>query len=230
MEQEKNQELTQELTQEQETNQEQKKGDKSFRFGMPLLILAIIVGAFLYTRTLVDPDISVDGKKIDIHMTVQELLDAGFAIDDSIVGNGDLDVTKEPDIPGESYTSEFYYLYTKDQNGYYEYANIVFHVFNKDVNSVEFKNSKVYAYRFDPSCQLSKASVLINDINFVGMSKEEAIAAFEDLGVKFDKNKKQEFINGDRAFLSGKSGSYSFIIETDVDKVTVTNIEIKLDL
>lgn len=62
------------------------------------------------------------------------------------------------------------------------------------------------------------------------MSKEEAIAAFEGLGVKYDKAEKDEFIKGDRHFISGQSGSYSFIIETDLDGGVITNIEIKLDL
>lgn len=163
-------------------------------------------------------------------MTVQELIDAGFVVDDSMSGRGDMNIDNQPKIPGESYTSKFYYLFVPDEYGYYKYANIVFHVYNKSVNAVEFKDSKVYAYRYDPSYALSGASVLINDIDFTDMNKEEAISAFEELVIKFDSDEKEEFMNNERHIIFGESGDYSYIIETDYDGETITNIEVNLDI
>ena len=208
--------------------EKQKKSNKLFDVFLFILIAGVIAGVYLYSQfILVKPSVKIDGTELKVNMTVQELVDAGFAIDDSIAGNGDMDLDAQPDIPGESYTSTFYYVYAKDANGYYKYTNIVFHVFNKDVNSVEFKNSQIYGYRYDPHYDNGEFSVLINDISFAGKSKEEAIAAFEELGVKYDSADKDEFLNGDRNIIFGKSGDFSYVIETDYNEDIVTNIEVK---
>lgn len=206
-----------------EKKQKQKKSNLLF----DVFLVILIVGAFFYIKGVVKPTVSINGTKLTVNMTVQELIDAGFAVDDSLAGRGDMNIEKQPKIPGESYSSAFYYLYVPNQHGYYEYANVVFQVFNKSVNSVEFKDSQVYAYRYDPGFKLSDASVLINDIDFAGVSKEDAILAMEELGVKFDKGEKEEFMNGDRHIIFGKSGDFSYIIETDYDGRSVTNIEVK---
>ena len=52
-------------------------------------------------------------------------------------------------------------------------------------------------------------------MNFVGMSKEDAVAAMEEMGIKFDANDKDEFLSGEINIVIGKSGETSFYIETD---------------
>ncbi len=209
----------------------QKKSNKLFDVFLVIMIIAIIGGVYFYSQyILVKPSVKINGTELKVNMTVQELIDAGFAIDDSIAGNGDLDVASEPDIPGESYTSTFYYVYAKDQNGFYKYTNIVFHVYNKDVNSAEFKDSQIYGYRYDPHYDNGEFSVVINDIEFAGKSKEDAIAAFEELGIKFDSADKEEFLKSERNIIFGKSGDFSYIIETDYSTDVVTNIEVKLNV
>lgn len=74
---------------------------------------------------------------------------------------------------------------------------------------------------------MSKATVLINGIDFAGLSKGEAIVALEELGVKFEAEDKEEFMNGESHIIFGKSGDYSYIIETDIHEDVVTNIEAK---
>lgn len=227
MEQEMKQEQVQ--AEKQETPKKQKKSKASY-IVTPLIIIAVIAGAFIYWKSLVKPCITVNGEEIKIHMTVQELVDAGYAIDDSIVGSGDLDISKVSDIPGESYSSKSYYLYVENEFGWYDYANISFRVYNKDVNSAEFKDCKVYSYQYDPSYRFNETSILINDIDFVGMDKEDAVLAFEELGVKFDADDKEEFLSGEATSIIGKSGSYHFYIVTDVDRVTITKIEIRYNV
>lgn len=206
----------------------QKKSNKLFDVFLVVLIVAVIVGVYVYSQyILVKPSVKINDTELKVNMTVQELVDLGFAIDDSIAGNGDMDLDAQPDIPGESYTSTFYYVYAKDSNGYYKYTNIVFHVFNKDVNSTEFRNSQIYGYRYDPHYDTGEFSVLINDIAFAGKSKEEALAAFEELGIKFESADKDEFMKGERNIIFGKSGDFSYIIEADYSTDIVTNIEVK---
>ncbi|MBE5881579.1 MAG: hypothetical protein E7289_04685 [Lachnospiraceae bacterium] len=217
------------MEQEKEVKQEQrqKKSNKLFEVLMLILFIGLGVGYFFYMKGMVKPVVSINGTELTVNMTVQELVDAGFTVDDSMSGRGDMDLDAQPQIPGESYTSTFYYVYAKDQNGYNEYANVVFHVFNKGVNSVDFKDSQIYAYRYDPSFEFSKASVLVNGIDFVGLSKEETVAALEELGVKFKAEDKEEFMNGESHIIFGKSGDYSYMIETDIHEDVVTNIESK---
>ncbi len=209
---------------------EKKQKSKSSNLLFIVFILILIVGAFFYFKGIVKPKVNVNGTTLTINMTVQELVDAGFAIDDSLRGSGDMDINMQPDMPGESYTSTFYYLYAPNEHGRYDYANVIFSVFNKGVNSVEFKDCQIYSYRYDPSFQLSDVPVLINDIDFANVTKEEAIAAIEELGVKFDKDDKEEFMNDERHIIFGHTGDYSFIIETDYTTGEVTNIEVKRDL
>ena len=214
---------------EKETKEmKQKKSNKLFDVFLVVLIAAVIVGVYVYSQyILVKPSVKINETELKVNMTVQELVDLGFAVDDSIAGNGDMDLDAQPDIPGESYTSTFYYVYAKDSNGYYKYTNIVFHVFNKDVNSTEFRNSQIYGYRYDPHYDTGEFSVLINDIAFAGKSKEESLAAFEELGIKFDSADKDEFMKGERNIIFGKSGDFSYIIEADYSTDVVTNIEVK---
>lgn len=209
-----------------EKKQKQKKSNRLFNVFLVILIICAVIGGYFYINGLVKPNVSVNGKTLTVNMTVQELVDAGFAVDDSLTGNGDMNLDNQPEIPGESYSSSFYYLYAPDQNGHYEYANVIFQVFNKSVNSVDFRNSQIYSYRYDPSFKLSDVSVLINDIDFANVNKEDAILAMEELGIKFDKDKKEEFMNGESIIIIGKSGEYSYIIETDMDGQVVNNIQV----
>ncbi len=220
MEQEK------ELKQEKEQEKKQKKSNKLFDVFLLILFIGVGVGAFFYLKGVVKPVVSINGTELTVGMTVQELVDAGFTVGDSISSGGNMNLDAQPQIPGESYTSTFYYVYTRDQ----QYANVVFHVYNKSVNSVDFKDSRIYAYRYDPSFTLSKASVQVNGIDFVGLSAEEAIAKLEELGIKFKAAEKEELISGERHIVFGDSGDYSYVIETDISDGSVTNIEAKLNV
>ncbi len=214
----------------QEPVQEPKKKKKNLGFDifLVLLILGIVVGGFIYSRGLVKAEATVNGVEVSANMTVQEVLDAGFAIDTSMSGRGDTDVKGYADIPGESYTSTFYYLFAKDAYGYYEYANIIIQLYNPDVNSADFKDCKIYAIQYDPSYNFSSAEILFVGVDFKGMNKEEAVAAMEEIGIKFDADDKAEFLGGEKGILIGKSGETSFYIETDYDGKTVNSVEVRL--
>ena len=220
----------QEAVQEQAQEPKKKKKNLGFDIFLVLLILGIVGGTFLYSRGLVKSEATVNGVEVSANMTVQEVLDAGFAIDTSMSGRGDTDVKGYADIPGESYTSTFYYLFAKDAYGYYEYANIIIQLYNPDVNSADFKDCKIYSLQYDPSYNFSSAEIIFVGVDFKGMNKEEAVAAMEEIGIKFDADDKAEFMNGEIGVLIGKSGETSFYIETDYDGKTVNKVEARLNV
>ena len=213
------------MEQEKELKQEQKKQKKSNKLSNFLFVLLLIglgVGYFFYMKGMVKPVVSINGTEVTVDMTVQELVSKGFSVGDSISGKGDMNLSAQPQIPGESYTSTFYYVY---KNG--EYTNVVFHVYNAGVNSVNLPDSKIYEFRYNPSDKSAKTSVLINGIDFSGLDKAESVAALEELGIKFKASDKDEFISGDKNIIFGDSGNYSYMLETDTEGNTVRNIEVK---
>lgn len=210
------------MEQEKELKQEkkQKKSNKLSNFLFVLLLIGLAVGYFFYMKGMVKPVVSINGTEVTVDMTVQELVDKGFSVGD--IESGNMNLSAQPQIPGESYTSTFYYVY---KNG--ESTNVIFHVYNAGVNSVNLPDSKIYEFRYYLRDKSGKASVLINGIDFAGLGKAESIAALEEQGIKFKASDKDEFMNGDMNIIFGDSGDYSYILETDTQGDTVTCIEVK---
>lgn len=208
------------MEQEKELKQKQKKSNKLSNFLFVLLLIGLAVGYFFYMKGMVKPVVSINGTEVTVDMTVQELVDKGFSVGD--IESGNMNLSAQPQIPGESYTSTFYYVY---KNG--ESTNVIFHVYNAGVNSVNLPDSKIYEFRYYPHDKSGKASVLINGIDFSGLGKAESIAALEELGIKFKTSDKDEFMNGDKNIIFGDSGNYSYTLETDTQGDAVTCIEVK---
>lgn len=201
---------------------EEKKNNKLFSIALSVVIIvgAIIAGINLMNQ--VKPEVTINGQTFNVGMTVQELVDAGFSVGISITGNGGLDLNSQPQVPGEKYSSTPYYIF-KDG----EYMNANFSVYNKNVNSCDFKDSRIYSFSFNTRFKSPDIELLVNGINVEGMEKEAALTAFEKLGVKFDADKKKEFLNGTRNFIIGKSGDYSFELETDDAKKVIEKVTAK---
>ena len=201
---------------------EKKKQNKLFNIVFSVVIVLIAVIAAINLLNQVKPEVSIDGQTLSVGMTVQELTDAGFSVGISMRGSGGLDLDAQPQVPGEKYSSTFYYIF-KDG----EYINVDFSVYNKSVNSCDFKDSRIYAFSFSSRFNSSDTEVSINGIDVGGMEKEDALLAFEKLGVKFDNDDKEEFLSGEYGFIIGKSGDYSFELETDDDKEVIESIRAK---
>ena len=201
---------------------EQKKKNKSFNliFGVIVVVVAII--AVINLKKQVKPEVSIDGQTLKVGMTVQDLVDAGFSVGISMSGSGGLNLDVQPQVPGEKYSSTPYYIF-KDG----EYTNVDFSVYNGNVNSCDFKDSKIYSFSFSSRFNFSNTEVLVNGIDIVGMEKEEAIAALEKLGVKFDKDDKEEFLSGEYGFIIGKAGDFSFELETDDANEVIESVRAK---
>ncbi len=201
---------------------DKKKQNKLFNivFGIGVVVVAVIAAIYLLNQ--VKPEVTIDGQTLGVGMTVQELTDAGFTVGISVKGRGDLDLDSQPQVPGETYSSTSYYIF-KDG----EYTNVDFSVYNKSVNSCDFQDSRIYAFSFSSRYSFSDTEVSVNGIDVGGMEKEEALLAFEKLGVKFDNDDKEEFLSGDYGFIIGKSGDYSFELEADDDDEVIESIRVK---
>ena len=189
-----------------------------------ILSVVIIVAAAIYAINMITqmkPEVSIDGEVLRTGMTVEDLAASGFSVGISMTGSGGLDLEVQPDVPAQTRSSKTYYIF-KDG----EYTNVSFGIYNNGKESCEFKDSRVCYYSCRFRFAFSDTEVLVNGIDVGGMDKEDAITAFEELGVKFDKDDKEEFLNSDYGFIIGKSGEYSFELETDDDKKTIESIRV----
>ena len=202
---------------------EEKKVDKKFSIGLGFLMVVVVVVAWLYSRSVVHPQVTINGKELHTGMTVGELVEEGLSISYSSSGKKALNIATEAKVPGEKYTTTPYYIMSKG-----EVTNVSFRVYNSDVNACSFRESKIYSFNYHAGNKFGEAEVLINGIDFGGMSKEEAVEAFEELGVKFDKDDKEEFLNGEKGILIGKSGDFYFTLESDYEKKVIEFVEVKL--
>lgn len=103
-----------------------------------------------------------------------------------------------------------------------------FSVCNTNVNSCDFKDSKIYTFHFNSRLNFSGIELLVNGINIDGMEKEDALSAFKKLGVKFDKEDKKKFLRGESRFIIGKSEDYSFELETYDANDAIESIRIRM--
>ena len=72
-----------------------------------------------------------------------------------------------------------------------------------------------------------KTILIVEPVENLAEEKEKALQEFENLGVKFDADDKQKFLNGDNGFIIGKSGNYSFELETDDAKKVIESVTVK---
>lgn len=201
---------------------EKKKQNKLFSVILSAVIIIVAAFAAIKMITQLKPEISVDGAILGIGMTVQELTEAGFSVGIKMSGNGGLNLDAQPQVPAQKYITDTFYLY-KDG----EYTNVSFRVYNNKKNSCDFKDSRVFSYSFNSRFNFSETKVLVNGIDVGGMDKEDALNAFEELGVKFDNAEKEEILSGEFGFIIGKSGEYSFELETDDAKKAIESITVK---
>lgn len=74
---------------------EQKKEDKKFRIGLGLLMVVVVIVAVLYSRSVVKPEVTINGKNLRTSMTVQDLVGEGFLVSLSSSGKGNLNIATE---------------------------------------------------------------------------------------------------------------------------------------
>ena len=89
---------------------------------------------------------------------------------------------------------------------------------------------KIYSFNYHAGNKFGEAEVLINGIDFGGMSKEEAKEALEKEPF-FSETPSfvcEEFLNGEKGILIGKSGDFYFTLESDYEKKVIEFVEVKL--
>ena len=67
--------------------------------------------------------------------------------------------------------------------------------------------------------------VTINGIDFSGMDKKEAVAAFEEKEMSFDEEKKEKFFNGESASLYVDSKDYFYILKEENGELYTIEVE-----
>jgi len=224
-------EQDQDLKQEQEQEQKQKKANKSFNIAFAIFVGIVIIIGVIYMLKLVKPEVTINGEKLKVGMKVQDLVDAGFSVGLTMNGGGGLNLDVQPKVPGESYSSKSYYIFAEDEYGRAEYTGVSFSVYNRNTNACDFEDSKIYRFDYMLGSKFEERDVLINGIDFTGMDKEDAIHAFEEKGVKFDKDEKEEFLSGKIGILIGKSGDYYFKLQEDYyinSQIGSVEVEIKV--
>lgn len=206
-----------------------KKREKLFGVFLCVVIVAVGAGMFIYNRLIGDmaPKVVINGVELSTDATVQEIVDAGFQIGLSSVGEAGLDIDKQMQIPGESYTSERYYIYVQNDYGLWECTDVSFSVYNASVNSVDFAKSKIYSYKYYTAGTAGTCKVTINGVDFKGMNQEEAVSAFEEAGISFGADDKEDFLTGELPSLYGKPKTYSYILTQDYEKINLEWVEVR---
>ena len=207
----------------------QKKKDKISFLLTFLVIVAVGAGMFIYNRSIgnVAPKVVIDGVELTTSMTVQDLVDAGFEIRLSSNSYTSLSVEGHEKIPGESYTSTIYYLFKETNNGVYRCTNVNFSVYNPSVNAADFAQSRVYRYVYYTDMSEDKFEVTINGVDFEGMTSEEAVAAFEETGLAFEEEDKQEFLSGEFSRLTGKPRDFYYRLSQDYEGMMLESVEVE---
>lgn len=193
--------------------------------GVIVVVAVIGYGVYMRMTGATAPKVVIDGKEFSTDDKVQDLLDAGFLISKDY-GKTACDTEKLADIEGKTYTSEWYYVGIKGEQDNYEYTGIKFSVYNTSVNSTSFNNSAIYEYIYEVDLEEKPCTVTVNGIDFSGMSKEEAVAAFEENKLSFDEDDKEEFLQSeDGVSLYGKPKNYFYILVQEEGKLSEVDVK-----
>lgn len=196
--------------------------------GVVVIVLAalLVYGIYLSNTKDLPPEIVIDGKEFSTGDTVQDLLDAGFLIGN--IEKDAYDVEKLEDIKGKTYSAEFYCIGKEGKKGAFEYTGVIVSLYNDSAVGCPFSQGKIYDFRYSTDPEDKTCDVTINGIDFSGMNKEEAVAAFEETGMPFEEDEKEDFFSGERGSLYADTKNYFYILD-DYDGELDT-IEVKKNL
>lgn len=187
------------------------------------LVLLLGYGVYLSLTKELPPEIVIDGKEFSTGDTIQDLLDAGF-----VIGNADrevYDVEQLEEIKGKTYSAEFFYVGKEGKKGEFEDTGIIVSLYNDSAVGCSFSQGKIYSFRYYLNSEDKSGKVTINGIDFSGMDKKEAVAAFEEKEMSFDEEKKEKFFNGESASLYVDSKDYFYILKEENGELYTIEVE-----
>lgn len=198
--------------------------EKRQKITMAIIVVAMILGAiYLFWEDFIGarPDVKIDGTKISMRSTVQDLLDAGFvlcSIDGKISNNGDASIKGK-----EIYNIDYYIgVPIEFSSAYCESSGVKITLANFDSSTKQLKDCAIYQMGYYPSLQKNSVEVLIGGENLKDANLDEWMDFFEKAEYPFKKTEMDEVRRGDRGLLLETKGRYKFEADIDYEHVDGT--------
>lgn len=183
-----------------------------------VVIVALIIfsGIYLFWEYFlgVKPDIKINGTKVSIGDSVQDLLDNGFVLCDF---NGkvrkDLDFT----LTGKQIYNTKYYIGVPYYSGgsYSHSTGVAITVANFNNSKKSFEDCTIYQMAYYPNSQDGGVEVLVNGEDLREASFDAWLEFLEEVGYPFKKADLDELRRGDKMLIFGKRGRYQFEVNAD---------------
>lgn len=191
-------------------------GKKSMITTVIIIIGVIAAGVYLFWDYFlgVKPDININGTKISIDNSVQDVYDAGFVLC-SVTGE-----IKEPSditVAAKEIYSTDYYIGIPHEGGvlYCDCSGVAITVANYGNSDKPLKDCTIYEITYHPGDQDDPATVLVNGEDLKDASIDEWVEFFEAVGYPFKKDDMDAFRRGDDPLLYGTRGKYKFEAGTE---------------
>lgn len=175
-----------------------------------------------------EPEVSIDGHSIKMKDTLQQVMDTDIAVMDnsgerlkSFSSFSSKEVKRDPFNLGLPRIPEY-------ENSSISGAGVSICLYNDSGKTAEAEDCRVFKISYTPDMneKKSEAPVLINGIDFDGMTAQEAIKAMEEAGYK---NKTDEG-KYDTLFFKGKDCLITIGCGRQDGDYYITDVDIELDI
>lgn len=185
------------------------------RYIIFFILLVIIIGAAYFMGVFKKanaPVATINGVNISIDDTIQTLLDNGLVL--SSIGGGTIDCS-EHTLGAMEYKYDGYEISINNPDGNNIDTNLVVTLYNPTNSKKTYNECKIAKFKYWADWyEEGDPAVTINDNNFKELSPEEALNAFEAMGVKVAEDDRTDFLNsGSGHFYKVQSG-YKYTLET----------------
>lgn len=176
-----------------------------------VVVLAICGIYYIWDNFMgIKPDVQINGTRISMRNTVQDLLDAGFVLcNDKGHVSKDLDWTVNAK---EVYNYDYYIgIPTKSGSDYCYCSGVKITVANFNNVKKDFKDCTILAITYYPGSQDDfGVEVLIHGEDLSEADFDTWVDFFEQTGYPFEKDELEGFRRGDRLSVYEKKGAYKY--------------------
>lgn len=217
-----------------ETNENEKVPNPKEKKGTITTVIIIIgviaAGIYLFWDYFlgVKPDITINGTKISIDNSVQDIYDTGFVL---CSVTGEIKDPSEFTVTAKEIYNSHYYIGIPHEGGvtYCDCSGVEITVANYGNSDKLLKDCTIYEITYHPGDQDDPATVLVNEADLKDASIDEWLEFFETTGYPFKKEDMDKFRSGDKALLFGTRGKYKFeagtesVYHEECMKLTITH-------
>ncbi|MBQ9610001.1 MAG: hypothetical protein IJV15_11245 [Lachnospiraceae bacterium] len=185
-------------------------GKKKIRLSSIIIFFAILAAGvyFIYTNFFgAKPELTVNGKKVTMRSTIQELYDNGFVLcsDSGSVLN------PSGSVGGKQIYNISYHLgVPRGDGGYADLTGIIITPANFDSGSKDIKECSIYEIVYYPAYDSAAADVLINGEKLDTDDLSTWADFFAEKKYPFEESEINGFRNSNNTILLGKTGRYKF--------------------